>query len=743
MAFPLIKRFQISLTHNKLYGLAAGFGLLIIAGIAALIPPSDPPPDRFKAQGVLAYSSPPPTVTETGQTLFEQGRDTIASKDALLSDRVVRTVADAFGRKNLKKFVRDIKVDFPKPNKKNPGPPVIEVSYVDVKEERAGELLEMLLAEMLEQSRLMNTAQLRTQISTLETRLLGAKQELAIAERNFYDFLAQEGSQISPAESGNLFSAINKAQVQQRDLRFQLEGITSQMQSIGTQLGLTPEQAALASALSADPIIAQLRAQILQVETEITISSQTLRPEHPKMVELLQQQTSLEQLLTDRAAEVIGTDGVFQARPRQIRQDSSLDSTRQQLANRLVQLETQEQALRKQLAVASQTERQLRQEYERYPTKQLEQERLQQELNLKKSFHNVLQARLVDARTAEAETVGSLLIAQPPRVQKEDSTYSPPPSPVIILGAGVVGSVLVGLGVIFVLGILDPRLYTRKEIEQIFSDRDITVLGELPFLTWASPQLTPVLLGDNRQHLPEYELFRSNLRRWSAKTTRVILVTSVENQEGKSTTAYNLAIASAAAGQRTLLIEADLRSASQGAAVGANLAHEAMTEPLGYYSAFTSHTVLVPKITNLYLLASAGPQLNAAVILESSELRHLIDNVRVRFDLVIVDSPALSQCNDALLLQPLSDGVVIVARPGVTEKKVTEAMLDQLLDAELPIIGGVINGDDEHSDVRSLTYERPPVSEPEPAVPAVMERDDRRLPALPYVAKPEPLASRH
>ncbi|MGB0560757.1 MAG: GumC family protein [Spirulinaceae cyanobacterium] len=722
MASPLIKRFQVSLADNRLYGLAAGLFVLILSGVAAVIPPKPPPPDEFTATGILSYSSAPPTVTETGRALFEQGRNTITAQEALLTENVVFNTAEAFERNDLRKFIKNIEIKLPKEDEQ---PQLIKVKYTDTDEDRTLEVTEMLLAEMVEQSRLTNTAQLRKQIETLQERLEGAKTELAQAERVFYNFLGEEGSSLAPAEDGSLFTAINTAQRQQREIRFQLEGVTAQRQSIEAQLGLDPEQAALASALSADPIIASLRAEILNVETQIKLNAPDLRPQHPEMVVLRQEKDAFDQLLTERANEVIGDDGVFNAQPRQVRQDSSLDATRQGLANRLVELQTQEEALSKQLSLALQTERQLRQDYERFPTKQLEQERLQQELTLKKNFHDFLQAKLVDARTAEAETVGSLVIAQEPlEAKQQESTYSPPPGPVIIVGAGFVAAIVVGLSVITVMGILDPHLYTAAELQALFGDRDITVLGKLPLLTETSPRPLPVLMGANRQHLPQYELLRSNLRRWSAQKAKVVLITSVDAEEGKSTTAYNLAIAAAEAGQRTLLIEGDLRSLTQAPAIGVKRDPDAPSEPLGYYGSFAASTALVPSIANLYIMPSAGPQPNAAVILESSEFRRLIANARARFDLVIVDTPPLAEYNDALLLQPLSDGLVVVTQPSLTHGKAAGAMLDQLIEAEVPIVGGVINGDED-----LVALPTPIAPEPvSPYTPLAAGMSDRHLP---------------
>ena len=58
---------------------------------------------------------------------------------------------------------------------------------------------------------------------------------------------------------------------------------------------------------------------------------------------------------------------------------------------------------------------------------------------------------------------------------------------------------------------------------------------------------------------------------------------------------------------------------------------------------------------------------------------------------MIFDSPSLDRCNDALLLEPSVDGLILVTRPGITQKNLLSTTIDEFLDAELPLIGVVIN----------------------------------------------------
>lgn len=84
----------------------------------------------------------------------------------------------------------------------------------------------------------------------------------------------------------------------------------------------------------------------------------------------------------------------------------------------------------------------------------------------------------------------------------------------------------------------------------------------------------------------------------------------------------------------------------------------------------------------------------SAAILESSEMRRLMEDVRERFDLVILDTSSLSISNDPLLIQPYSDGMVLVTRPHYTQENMLGEAIDQLVESELGLLGIIINGTD-------------------------------------------------
>jgi polysaccharide biosynthesis transport protein len=236
-------------------------------------------------------------------------------------------------------------------------------------------------------------------------------------------------------------------------------------------------------------------------------------------------------------------------------------------------------------------------------------------------------------------------------------------------------------------------LHTEQEVQDLLADQEVPILGNIPCVMCFNLQgeQTSTLVDPDSGFLSFYERVRSNLIRYSDRSAKVILISSINNLEGKSVTAYNLAIASAQAGKRTLLIEADLRSNSNANWVQLAPDTQASIEPLKYYGDRSNAIRLVPKITNLSTVISPGPLRRVAAVIESSELRNLIEDARGRFDSIIIDTPSLAESNDALLLEPLTDGMILVVRPGIIQGNLLRDTIEQLTEIELPLLGAVIN----------------------------------------------------
>ena len=706
MTPPIVKRFLISLEQHKILGLII-FLLSIGVSVVFALQPEPEATTKYRASGQLSYSSPPPLFTSTGESLAQQGR--FVNVDILLAPAVQARIKSQLQLRSdqLKNIIdRKLKINLPEDGSTQ----LIALEYVNADTPEEGvRNLGVVMTEMIEQSRLINTSQLRGRIEALNSRLANVQRELAIAEEAFYRFISTEGTDLLAVQDGSLFSGITGSQQQQRQLQLILEEIEGQIDSTIDQLGLTPEEAYTSAALSADPILSSLRSQVLGIENQLKRAERDLRPDHPNLINLKKQLQVNEELAEERADEILQGMGNNKPLPEQIRKESSLDPARQDLANNLILLRTQREGILRQLESVKNTEQELRQQYEQFPDRQLRQARLVQEVETKRALYQTILTALVDAQSAEAETTSSYAIAQAPVVEEIPTTLASV-NRFLILGAGTGIGLVLALGVIFLLALLDDRLHTPQELRELLLTREIPVLGNIPRIDEydLDERELPVIVDHDSLYLAFYERVRSNLRRYSSDATKVILVCSVNDDEGKSVTAYNLAIASAHAGKRTLIIEADLRNRSNSGWVQVSAEKDSHLEPLKYFAESSEAIRLVPAIANLYLVPSPGPCRQVAAVIESNELEKLIEDARGRFDLVVIDTSSLSKCNDALLLESLTDGVVIVTRPGISRGSMLGETIDQFTELDIPILGAVINEPEREID----TLEQP-ISEPE------------------------------
>jgi capsular exopolysaccharide synthesis family protein len=194
-----------------------------------------------------------------------------------------------------------------------------------------------------------------------------------------------------------------------------------------------------------------------------------------------------------------------------------------------------------------------------------------------------------------------------------------------------------------------------------------------------------------------------------SRPLKKVLITSSIPQEGKSMVAANLACTLARRKrQRTLLLEGDLRRPTVAAEFG-----------LGRVPGLCEWLSGQTKGINLYRLESLGlwvlpagaaPQ-NPLELMQSGKLSPLMDQLEASFDWIVIDSPPVLPLADASMWSRLADGILLVTRRGVTEKKQLQRGLASLDTKKL--LGALVNGstDVAHSDY----YQRyaPPASSAE------------------------------
>ena len=262
--------------------------------------------------------------------------------------------------------------------------------------------------------------------------------------------------------------------------------------------------------------------------------------------------------------------------------------------------------------------------------------------------------------------------------------FTPNPRRDIMLA--LMAGLALALGVVLGVDYLDDTVKTPE---------DVTRKLKLPFLG-----MVPKISGDDQPVLSvrvphEFgEAFRS-LRTSlvfsnGSESMRVVMVTSSQPLEGKTTTACNMAIALAFGGARVLLIDADMRRPGVHRTLG--LQNTVGLSHLLTGQATPRQAIQKLEDPNLWVMTAGVIPPNPSELLASERMKTLVKHAQDGpFDWVIIDTPPVLAVTDAVILAPLASGVTFVIGSEMTRRRLAERAIETLMTSKPHLLGVVLN----------------------------------------------------
>jgi len=323
-----------------------------------------------------------------------------------------------------------------------------------------------------------------------------------------------------------------------------------------------------------------------------------------------------------------------------------------------------------------------------------------QSIELKERTYSGLLEDYETARINEAVRANAIYVVEPANLPNQPSS----PRGDVNLIMGMLIGFFSGIAIAFLVDNLDTRLYANEQIEAI---AQAPIIGEIPR---AKDELRIAFSGNG--HTIQSEAFRrlrvNVLASHASEAMQTILVTSAKVGDGKSTVAGNLALTMAQSGRRVILVDCNIHQPSVHNLY--DLPNEAGLSNLLAGHASVSGVTQETQIPRLHIISSGSEMLmpingahrimpaglvdrlsQGAELLGSPRMATILSELREIYDIVILDTPSITEITDAMVLAPFVDEIVLVVARHQSTRDTLRSAQRQLSHVGAKSIGVVVN----------------------------------------------------
>jgi tyrosine-protein kinase Etk/Wzc len=358
----------------------------------------------------------------------------------------------------------------------------------------------------------------------------------------------------------------------------------------------------------------------------------------------------------------------------------------------------------------------LRVENKHLPEKALQLVRFQREVDLQASLYSQLKEKYQETLIQESSKVEEVSIVKPALPPNKPSNI---PSRFVIVTTGLVIGLIIGVVFAFLVEIFDTSMGKIEDVEDLLQ---VPVLGVIPLLAGEENDK-----NRNKPREPErtrtrdlvthykpgsmgaeaFRALRTNLQFLRLeKKDKVFLITSAFVQEGKTVNAINLALIMAQAGNKVLLIDADLRKPLVHKYYGLPIGPGLTDYVLGNYHwkelANTISDIMLgdfgideilktPGMDNLQIMTAGTKPPNPSEILSSNRFRDFLKGASKDYDFILIDAPPVLPVADASDIATLVDGVILVYMTGKIGRGVLKRVKGNLENVDAKLTGVILN----------------------------------------------------
>ncbi|MGB7442986.1 MAG: polysaccharide biosynthesis tyrosine autokinase [Coleofasciculaceae cyanobacterium] len=569
---------------------------------------------------------------------------------------------------------------------------ILALSYKSDNPEEAAEVVNGLMKVYKANEIRVNRQEASAARQFIDEQLPNTERYLGQVENELRQFKETNNVVALQQEAESAVSVISNLDQKIADTQALLADATAASRALQDKIGMNAQQAMTLSSLSQSPGVQKALEELQKSQSELATARSRFTDDHPTVQNLKGDEASLQAVLEERVQEVLGPGG------RQSVGNLQFSNTEQKLTEELVSSEVRRLGLSNQLNSLSEVKATYKQRMNVIPKLEQRQQELERKRETAQATYNTLAQRLQEVQIKENQDVGNI------RIISEAAVPTSPiaPNKVKIMGLGGAVGILLGIATVFILDLGDASIKTIKEAREKFR---YTLLGTIPIYgdtprrgrLWLtnrqdteSAAAVPVKDRPRSPISEAYRMLQANLKFLNSdRQPKVVVMASCVPNEGKSSVSANLATTMAQLGRRILLVDADMHRPSQH-----HIWH--LTNQVGLSNVLVGEVefdqAVQTVIEGLDVLPSGAIPPNPLALLDSKRMTSLVESFAETYDFVIIDSPPIVATADALTLGKMSDGMLLVVRPGVVDAASASSAKELLEQSGQNVLGLVING---------------------------------------------------
>jgi capsular exopolysaccharide synthesis family protein len=314
------------------------------------------------------------------------------------------------------------------------------------------------------------------------------------------------------------------------------------------------------------------------------------------------------------------------------------------------------------------------------------------------------------------QTIEALQTSNATVVQEASGATQTQPNPTRNAILGLMLGVLLGIGLAFLREALDTRVRSAAEIGERLGRPPLLAQIPAPPKRFADQKRLAMVDEPYGPHAEVFRILRTNLEFVSlGHDVKTVMITSAVEQEGKSTTIANLAVALARSGKRVTLVDLDLRRPMLDRLFGVEspgltavaLGHASLDQALVRVVLTEPATAVANGAANgkgrqqingvLDVLPSGSIPPDPGEFVGTAKLTEILMQLRERSDIVLLDTPPVLPVGDSLTLSARVDGIIVTANARIVRRNTLSELGRRLATAPAPILGYVVAAAGEES----------------------------------------------